>query len=157
MSPPDPPGIPTRHRREPDLAAEQAARDEAARLERAVAQVPKPAPIRIERPTETQPVSTNPFSLFPAAEAARAKVSVSLLLILGVGAVCYWVGSTRHQEKLEQLAERVSKLELESRTCSKAGRVDELLMNVARDQAAMHGRIMQINQDTQVILSKSKD
>lgn len=152
---PDPPGIPRRYRREPDLASEQAAREEARRLERAVEQVtPPPKRVRVE---ESAPVSnTNPFSLFPAAEAAKAKVSVSVLLILAVGAVCYWAGSARHEEKLQALAAKVQEQKVDIQACSKASRVEELMNNVARDQAAMHGRIMQINQDTQVILSNSK-
>jgi uncharacterized protein HemX len=152
VSPPDLPGYPGRNRREPDLAAEQAARDEAARLDRAVAQVPKPTPIRIER-AEEPPVSTNPWSMFPAAEAAKAKVSVSVLLLLAVPAVTYWVGSTRHQEKLQELSAKVQELKLENASCAKATRVEELMNNLSREQATTGGRVQQMNGDIAVIYS----
>jgi uncharacterized protein HemX len=148
---PDLPGIPRRHAREPDLAAEQAAREEAERLTRATQHVaPPPKEVRIERGEDPVP-SSNPWSMFPAAEAAKAKVSVSVLLILGVGAGCYWAGSTRHQEKLQELAVKVQELKTAQDSCARATRIEELMTNLTREQAVMSGRVQQTNQDVAVL------
>lgn len=38
-------------------------------------------------------------------------------------------------------------------TCSKASQVEQLISNVAREQAAIGGRVMQLTGDMQVLLS----
>jgi len=106
---------------------------------------------------EKEPMSTrSPWSLFPAAEAAKAKTSVSVLLLAGLTYGGYFLGSQRHADQIAGLKAEVVELKRSVESCSKASRVEELISNVARDQAAMHGRIMQINGDVQILLSKTK-
>jgi hypothetical protein len=133
---PDLPGIPSANRRQ----------------RQPVEPMGQPRTVRIEAKDEP-PVSTNPLSLFPAAEAAKAKVTVSLLLLLVVPAITYWVGSNRHEAELAAVKVKLEELKTTNDTCAKATRVEELLTNLSREQATTGGRVMQMNGDMAVIYS----
>lgn len=98
----------------------------------------------------------SPWSLFPVAEAAKAKTSVSVLLIAGLTYGGFWLGANQQAEKISSLKAEVQELRKSVDGCARQSRMDELLLNLTREELAVSGRVMQINQDTQVILSKLK-
>jgi uncharacterized protein HemX len=109
-------------------------------------------PQTVIREPEESPVSTpNPFSIFPVGEAAKTKVPVSILLLLALPAVTYWVGSNRHAEQLAAVKAELRELKKTSEACSTSTRLDELMNNLAREQAAIGGRVQQINGDLSVV------
>jgi len=110
-------------------------------------------PVIREKEDVSPPSKTNPWSLFPAAEAAKAKVSVSVLLLLGVAYGAYHLGSQRHADAVAQLRADVAEVKRDVESCSKASQVEQLISNVAREQAAISGRVMQLTGDMQVLLS----
>lgn len=113
-------------------------------------------PIIREKADVSPSSKSNPWSLFPAAEAARAKTSVSVLLLAGLTYGGYFLGSKRHEEQLQTVKAELLEVKRAQESSCRQSRVDELLLNLTREQMAIAGRVQQINGDVQVLLSKTK-
>src|SRR5690242_14940748 len=99
----------------------------------------EPAPLSLIEVSQGTPVirekdevpassKTNPWSLIPVAEAGKAKVSVSVLLLIAVAYGAYHLGSQRHEDSITQLRSELAELKRTQDGSCKQTRVDELLL-----------------------------